>query len=222
MTEELEARLKRMSRFNQVRGNKKYTKHKVYNDKIYVHNDLMYATDGRIIVYAKNMTDKTDFSFYELQGKTFRYFEAESDEVKDSKKQSREGAVYEQLLSGPVYDFEYDIDFTDIPMPYKLCSSWSSRLEDDLTFDFENNEVIFSLCGGLDSPCGVKASYGDIIKNMKGNIPGDSITISCWFIMEIMKKLKVKKLHISSNYERGYNRCEVGGYIFIFMKDYNK
>ena len=47
MTKELEKRLKIMQRFNQ---NKRF----FYGDKIFVHNDIMYATDGHIFVISSN------------------------------------------------------------------------------------------------------------------------------------------------------------------------
>ena len=72
MTKELEKRLKLMQRFNQVLGDKRstYINTKIYTDKIFVHNDIMYATDGNIFVAAANLTDQKDFSFFKCSSKS--------------------------------------------------------------------------------------------------------------------------------------------------------
>ncbi len=100
MTKELEKRLKLMQHFNQVLGDKRsmYIKKKIYNDKIFVHNDIMYATDANIFVAAANLTDQKDFSFFKCSDKKFEYMDSGTQEVKEDKEVSGDGKTFEKLL----------------------------------------------------------------------------------------------------------------------------
>ena len=98
MTKELEKRLKLMQCFNQVLGDKRYTRAKFYNDKIYVHNDIMYATDAHIFVAAANLTDQKDFSFFKCGSKKFEYLDSSDKEVKKDKEATGDVKTFEKLL----------------------------------------------------------------------------------------------------------------------------
>ena len=220
MTKELEKRLKLMQHFNQVMGDKRsfYIKKKIYNDKIFVHNDIMYATDGNIFVAASNLTDQKDFSFFKCDGKKFEYLDSSDKEVKEDKEATGNGKTYEKLLQ-PLNctSVSFDIDFEGYTLPVKLCSSWSRRFEDTMTVNFQTEEAIIDFCRGFDAVGGVTGTYGDIIKNISGTIPENPIHFSFWHIMEIMKQCKVNKIHIESYTEKQRNICKVGDYTFVFM-----
>ena len=219
MTKELEERLKLMQCFNQVKGNKRamYIK-KIYNDKIFVHNNVMYATDGNIFVAASNLTDQKDFSFFKCDDKKFEYMDSSDKEVKEVKVASGDGKTYEKLLQ-PLNcaSVSFDIDFEGYPLPVKLCSSWNRRFEDTMTVNFQTEEAIIDFCGGLEAVGGVTGTYGDIIKNVSGTIPENPVHFAFWHIMEIMKKCKVNKVHIESYPDVHRNTCKVGDYTFVFI-----
>lgn len=211
MTEELEKRLKIMQRFNQKRS--KRDKERLYYGKIFVHNDIMYATDGHIFVVASNLTDYKDFSFFKCKNKKFEYMDSSTQEVKEVK---RKGEALERILQQFNSSVSFDIDFEGYSLPTKLCSSWSKRLEDRIVINLQTEEVIIDFCGGAEADRGVTGTYGDIIKNISGTIPGKPIQFELWHIMEIMKQCKVKKIHIESDANKHHNMCKVGDYTFIF------
>ena len=209
MTEELEKRLKLMQRFNQ---NKRF-----YCDKIFVHNDIMYATDGHIFVVSSNLTDYSNFSFFKCNNKKFEYIDSSIQEVKEIKEITKDGKNLENILQKFNHaSVSFDIDFEDCPLPTKLCSSWSSRIADTMTINLQTEEVIIDFCGGLESPGGVTANCEDIIKNVSGELPENPIHFAFWHIMEIMKQCKVNKIHIESNTDKHINMCKVKDYTFIF------
>lgn len=217
MTKELEKRLRLMQHFNQVKGSKSYTQKRIYNDKIFVHNDIMYATDGHIFVAAANLTDRKDFSFFKSDSKKFEYMDSSTQEVKEDKEATGDGKTFEKLLQQFNYTtVSFDIDFEGYPLPVKLCSSWSLRHRDALTVNFQTEEAIIDFCGGVEVPGGVTGTYGDIIKNISGTIPENPIHFAFWHIMEIMKQCKVNKVHIESYPDRHHNTCKVGDYTFLF------
>ena len=218
MTKELEKRLRLMQHFNQVKGDKRsYIRKFIYNDKIFVHNDIMYATDGHIFVAAANLTDQKDFSFFKCGNKKFEYMDSSDKEVKEDKEASGDGKTYEKLLQ-PLNcaSVSFDIDFEGYTLPVKLCSSWSRRFEDTLTVNFQTEEAIIDFCGGIEAVGGVTGTYGDIIKNVSGTIPENPVHFAFWHIMEIMKQCKVNKIHIESYTDRHINTCKVGDYTFVF------
>ena len=218
MTKELEKRLKLMQRFNQVLGDKRYTRAKIYNDKIFVHNDIMYATDAHIFVAAANLTDQKDFSFFKCSSKKFDYLDSSDKEVKEDKEASGDGKTFEKLLQ-PLNcsSVSFDLDFEGYPLPVKLCSSWSSRHRDTMTVNFQTEEAVIDFGRGLEADGGVTGTYGDIIKNISGTVPENPIRFAFWHIMEIMKQCKVKKIHIESYPDVHRNTCKVGDYTFVFM-----
>ena len=221
MTKELEERLKLMQRFNQVLGDKRYTRAKIYNDKIFVHNNVMYATDAHIFVAAANLTDQKDFSFFKCSSKKFEYLDSSDKEVKEVKEATGDGKTFEKLLQQFNYtSVSFDIDFEGYTLPVKLCSSWSNRRKDTMTVNFQTEEAIIDFCGGLEATGGVTGTYGDIIKNVSGTVPENPMKFAFWHIMEIMKQCKVNKVHIESYPDRHHNTCKVGDYTFLFT-DFN-
>ena len=217
MTKELEERLKLMQHFNQVCGDKRYRPKKIYNDKVFVHNGIMYATDACIFVAAVNLTDQKDFSFFKC-GNKFEYMDSSTQEVKEDKEASGDGETLEKVLQQFNYtSVSFDIDFEGYPLPVKLCSRWSKRYRDTMTVNFQTEEAVIYFCGGAEVYGGVTGTYGDIIKNISGTIPENPIHFSFWHIMEIMKQCKVNKVHIESYTEKRFNTCKVGDYTFVFM-----
>ena len=218
MTKELEERLKLMQRFNQVMGDKRsYTQTRIYHDKIFVHNDIMYATDGYIFVAAANLTDRKDFSFFKCSNNKFEYLDSGDKEVKEVKEATGDGKTFEKLLQPlSCASVSFDIDFEGYTLPVKLCSSWNKRYKDTLTVNFQTEEAIIDFCGGLEAVGGVTGTYGDIIKNVSGTIPENPVPFAFWHIMEIMKQCKVNKLHIESYTDMRRSTCKVGDYTFVF------
>ena len=215
MTEELEKRLKLMQRFNQKRS--KQVRIFFYYDKIFVHNNIMYSTDGHIFVVSSNLTDYKDFSFFKCNNKKFEYMDSSIQEVKEVSKLSKDGKFLEDVLQKFDYtSVSFDIDFEGYPLPAKLCSSWSARFKDSITINLQTKEAIIDFCGGLESPGGVTANYGDIIKNVSGKLPEKPIQFELWHIMEIMKQCKVNKIHIESKTDKHINMCKGKDYTFIF------
>ena len=210
MTKELEKRLKIMQRFNQ---NERF----FYGDKIFVHNNIMYATDGHIFVVSSNLTDFKDFSFFKCNNKKFEYMDSGIQEVKEIEEATKDGKTLENALQKFNHtSVSFDADFGDSLFSSKLCSSWSSRIADTIAINLQTEEAIIDFCGGLDSPGGVTANYGDIIKNVSGELPKKPIRFSLWHIMEIMKQCKVKKIHIESDTYKHLYMCKVKDYTFIF------
>ena len=219
MTKELEKRLKLMQRFNQILSDKSsmYAKKKFFNDKIFVHNNIMYATDGYIFVVSSNLIGCKDFSFFKCNNKKFEYMDSSNKEVKEDKETTKDGKNLENILQKFGYaSVSFDIDFEGCTLPVKLCSSWSKRHRDKIAINLQTEEAIIDFCGGLESPDGVTANYGDIIKNVSGELPKKPVRFELWHIMEIMKQCKVKKIHIESNTDKHHNMCKVKDYTFIF------
>ena len=207
MTKELEKRLKIMQRFNQ---NKRF----FYGDKIFVHNDIMYATDGHIFVVSSNLIDCKDFSFFKCNNKKFEYMDSSIQEVKEIKETTKDMKILENVLQKfDCASVSFDIDFEDSPLPTKLCNK---RHRDTITINLQTEEATIDFCGGLKSPGGVTANYEDIVKNVSGELPKNPVRFELWHIMEIMKQCKVKKIHIESNTDKHINMCKVKDYTFIF------
>ena len=216
MTKELEKRLKLMQLFNQKKS--RWGVKMLFNDKIFVHNDIMYATDGNIFVAAANLTDQKDFSFFKCSSKKFEYLGSSDKEVKEDKEATGDGKTFEKLLEPLNCSFvSFDLDFEGYTLPVKLCSSWSRRFEDTMTVNFQTEEAIIDFCRGVEAVGGVTGTYGDIIKNISGTVPENPIHFAFWHIMEIMKQCKVKKIHIESYLDVHRNTCKVGDYTFVFM-----
>ena len=216
MTKELEKRLELMQCFNQKRS--KNGLRFFYYDKIFVHNNIMYATDGHIIIVSSNLTDYKDFSFFKCERKKFEYMDSSTQEVKENKEKTKDGEILENILQYFNYtSVSFDIDFEGYTLPTKLCSSWSRRFEDTMTINLQTKEAIIDFCRGFDSPGGVTANYEDIIKNVSGELPKEPIKFEFWHIMKIMKQCKVNKIHIESNTNKHCNMCKVKDYTFIFI-----
>ena len=216
MTKELEKRLKIMERFNHKRS--KQTEERLYYGKIFVHNDIMYATEGHIFVVSSNLTDCKDFSFFKCNNKKFEYMDSSIQEVKEIEEATKDGKILENVLQKfNQASVSFDVDFGDSLFSSKLCSSWSKRHRDTIAINLQTEEAIIDFCRGLESPGGVTANYEDIIKNVSGELPKNPIRFELWHIMEIMKQCKVKKIHILSDTDKHINMCKVKDYTFIFM-----
>ena len=137
--------------------------------------------------------------------------------VKEVSKLSKDGEILENVLQKFNHtSVSFDVDFGDSLFSSKLYSSWSKRHRDTIAINLQTEEAIIDFCGGLESPSGVTANYGDIIKNVSGELPKKPIRFDLWHIMEIMKQCKVKKIHIESNTDKHINMCKVKDYTFMF------
>ena len=217
MTKELEKRLKLMRRFNQALGSNK----SIYNDKVFVHDSIMYATDGFIFVVAANLTDRKDFSFFRCSSRKFEYLDSSFLEVQEIRAGLRDGEKLEKVLQ-PLNcaSVSFDIDFEGCPLPAKLRSSWSKRWEDELTVNFQTEEVVIDFRGGTEEGEVVTGTYGGIIKNVSGTIPESPLKFAFWHFMEIMKQCKVNRVHIESYPDRNASTCKVGDYTFFLYTYY--
>ena len=217
MTKELEKRLKLMRHFNQVLGSNK----SIYNDKVFVHDSIMYATDGFIFVVAANLTDRKDFSFFRCNSKLFEYLDASFPVVQEIRADLRDGEKLEKVLQ-PLNcaSVSFDIDFEGYSMPAKLCSGWSKRRVDKIKINLQAEEAVIDFRGGAEEDEGVTGTYGDIIKNVSGTIPESPLKFDLWHFMEIMKQCKVKKLRVESYPDRNVSTCKVGDYTFFLYTYY--
>ena len=217
MTKELEKRLKLMRHFNQALGSNK----SIYNDKVFVHDSFMYATDGHILVAAPNLTDRKDFSFFRCSGRKFEYLDSSVQEVKENGEALRNGEALERILQ-PLNcaSVSFDIDFEGYSMPAKLCSEWRTRRVDKIKINLQTGEAVIDFRGGAEEGEGVTGTYGDIIKNVSGTIPESPLKFDLWHFMEIMKQCKVKKLRVESYPDRNVSTCKVGDYTFFLYTYY--
>ena len=217
MTKELEKRLKLMRHFNQALGSNK----SIYNDKVFVRDSIMYATDGFIFVVAANLTDRKDFSFFRCSSKLFEYLDSSFPVVQEIRADLRDGEKLEKVLQ-PLNcaSVSFDIDFEGYSMPAKLCSSWSKRRVDKIKINLKTEEAVIDFCGGAEEHGGVTGTYGDIIKNVSGTIPESPLKFDLWHFMEIMKQCKVKKLRVESYPDRNVSTCKVGDYTFFLYTYY--
>ena len=212
MDKQLEKRLKVLRWFNQNRGSKTF----IFNDKIFVHNDIMYSTDGQIFCWSENLTDIKDFCFF--KSKKFVFCSPEVQEVKDDNKVLQSGDKLERIIKQFTYNpLEFDIDFSVHPLPLKLQDKWKNRYHNDsILLDFETAEATVNFCGGVDKTGGVTGIYGDIIKNITGE-KTDKIEFPMWYILKIMDILKVKNIHFKYDPDRSRLSFKVGNYNFITL-----
>ena len=207
MDKQLEKSLKVLSWFNRPRRSKT----SVFDDKIFVHNDLMYATDGKIFCWTENQTGIKDFCFF--KGKKFEFYDPKAREVKEA---LQSGDNLERIIKlSNCYPLEFDVDFSDYPLPFthKLMGKWRNRYNNSLFLDFETAEAIFKFCSGEDKHGGVTEIYGDIVKNITGT-KTDKIGFPMCYL-KVMDVLKVKKIHFKFYPERRLLSFKIGNYNFL-------
>ena len=207
---QLEKSLKVLSWFNRPRRSKTL----IFDDKIFVHNDLMYATYGKIFCWTKNQTGIKDFCFF--KGKKFEFYDPKAREVREVKEALRSVDNLERIIKMfNYYPLEFDVDFSDYPLPFthKLMGNWKNRYDNSLFLDFETAEATFKFCGGEDKPGGVTGIYGDIVKNLTGT-KTDKIGFPM-FYLKVMDVLKVKKIHFKFYPERRHLSFKIGNYNFL-------
>ena len=211
MTKQETKVLKTLSFFN-----KSFThRESIFNDKIFVHNDIMYATDGRIFCWTKNVTEHKDFSFY--KGKKFDYLSHEVQEVKEDAEALNDGEKLEKIIQQFNYfPFTFELDFSDYPLPVKLTDSFNERYfyNNTLSLDFNSEEATFYFHGGADEEGGVTSIYGDIIKNVSGE-KVDKIELPIWYVIKVMELTKVKTIHFKCYPERNHISFTAGDYNFL-------
>lgn len=207
MTKELKETFKVMGNF--CRKSRDENDRPFYN-RIFVHNDIMYATDGYIMVITDNITDNKDFSYYDA--KTLNYEGMDS----DTRVNTNEGKVFEKIIECYAdFPVEFDIDFDDIPLPVKLQGTFKDRYSEEVTIDLSSKEAKFDFEGGMDNTdlCGITATYGDIIKNIE-SAEDVTVKMAIWHVLKVMQVCKVKKIHYLCNAERKYCKFVVGKYTF--------
>lgn len=204
MTKELKETFKVMGNF--CRKSRNENDRPFYN-RIFVHNDIMYATDGYIMCLTDNITDKKDFSYYDA--KTLNCEGMDS----DTRVNTNEGKVFEKIIESYAdFPVEFDIDFDDIPLPVKLQGTFKDRYSEEVTIDLDSKEAKFDFEGGMDND-GVTATYGDIIKNVE-SAENVTVKMAVWHVLKVMQVCKVKKIHYLCNVERKYCKFVVGKYTF--------
>lgn len=213
MTKELEKTLKILSNYN-----KKYNDNpNIYCNRIFVHDDLIYATDGRIFVYTKNPTEIKDFSWFD--GNKFTFIPSTSGtEASRVREYLKNGQVMEKIITMFNYsNLEFDLDFTDYILPLKCMDSVKNRyFNNDLTLNFETMETTLDFCGGWTKDGGVTYTYEDVLKNVTGE-KYLILFMPIYYIMKTMQILKVKKIHIKCYLERRHMMFSAGEYNFIAM-----
>ena len=223
MTKELKAKLNALSCFNKKLDKRSVAK--LPQEKIFLHNSRMYSTDGYIMAVTDNVTGAEEFSYYKTDKKDFVYFAPDSQEVRETAEQTKEGRFLDRVIEQ--YDFfnlSFDLDFTDIPNPYRLMSLAPSNryIENTVYIDVEKNEILFKFNGGLDNDTageGVEATYGDLVKNVKSDvkiITGDELKIKlpAWYIIEMLRKSKSDVLHFDVYTERKHATIKAGNFTF--------
>ena len=211
---ELTAKLKVLARFSQNFSKDKRNPYYYYFNRVFVHNDIMYATNGHIFCYTKNITDNKDFSFW--YGKELAYLDKNDKSVQEVSEKLADGETLEKIIG--VFNhsnLSFDIDLTDFILPVKLCVSWSYRYTERCIIDTENQELIFNFSGGKDELGGVTATYEEVITG----VTGDKVkfTLPIWYVLEIMRATKTKKLHFECYTDRGHVTCKVNEYTFLMM-----
>ena len=210
---ELQTKLKVLSFFNQDWQKLKRTL--PYFGRIFVHDDIMYATDGHIFCCTKNISDKRAFSFY--KGRELKYLGEDEKEVKELVEKLEGGTKLERIIENFNYfDLHFDIDLSDFPLPVKLQASWSRRYDGErVTIDVENKELIFDFDGGMYEDGGVTATYSEVITGVEGK--EIKIRLASWYILKVMQLTKTKKLHFDVFTERNHITCTAGDYTFLMI-----
>lgn len=215
MTDELKETFKVMGNFCKK---SKEDADRPYYGKIFVHNDIMYATDGHIMVFTDNITDKKDFSYF--NAKTLKYEGMD----KDIRVQTNEGKILERITeSFTDFPVRFDIDFDGIPLPVKLQGTFQNRYSEEVRIDLDSKEATFDFEGGMNNTdnCGITATYGDIVKNIEKDIRVfTDVKMAIWHVLKVMQVCKVKKIHYLCNVERKYCKFVVEKYTFyITLRD---
>lgn len=200
MTKELKETFKVMGNFC------KDTK-ELFQNKIFVLNDIMLATDGHIMCLADNITDTKDFSYF--NAKTLNYEGMDN----NTRVATKESKVFTKFIENCVdFPVEFDIDFDNIPLPVKLQGTFKDRYSEEVTVDLDSEEAKFDFEGGIAND-GVTTIYGDSIKNVK-SAEGVKVKMVVWHVLKVMQVCKVKKIHYLCNAERKYCKFVVGKFTF--------
>lgn len=200
MTKELKETFKVMGNF--CKGTKE-----LFQNKIFVLNDIMLATDGRIMCLADNITDTKDFSYF--NAKTLNYEGMDN----NTRVATKESKVFTEFIKNCVdFPVEFDIDFDNIPLPVKLQGTFKYRYLEEVTVDLDSEEAKFDFEGGIAND-GVTAIYGDIIKNVK-SAEGVKVKMVVWHVLKVMQVCKVKKIHYLCNAKRKYCKFVAGKFTF--------
>lgn len=181
----------------------------LFKNRIFVHNDIMLATDGHIMCITDNITDTKDFSYYDVKTLNCKGMD------NDTRVETNKGKVFSKIIECYAdFPIEFDIDFDDIPLPVKLQGTFKDRYSEEVTIDLDSKEAKFDFDfeGGIAND-GATATYGDIIKNVK-SAEGVVVKMLVWHVLKVMQVCKVKKIHYLCNAERKYCKFVVGKYTF--------
>lgn len=212
MTKELEKTLKFLSKVSKKGKN---VAEKLYHNRIFVHNDIMYATEGHMMAVCKNLTETKDFAYFE--GKNFDFVKVENLEKSKFFSNLDKRIFFEKIFDRYTdFDLTFTLDFAGYKIPYSLQSCHTERSKDKLIVDFVNNEVTFDFLEGAEKD-GVTAIYSEALKDVKAEKEADKITLMTWNILDFMKETKSTEVTIQVNTERRYCKMEVGKYTCYFM-----
>lgn len=214
--------VKILSRFAACPGKKTPQTQKDFMYKVFCNDGKIFSTDGKIFAYSDH--DCADFYFYEVDGKIPKLFNSASpgkhyetirEEFDSGRRLSR---IIETMVDT---DFEFTIDFSDVPLPVKLLSGKAEKYMDIMTLDFEKNDVRIDFNGGVEND-NVTANYGDILTDVSELAEVQKLTeefrLSARHVFEIMRVTKEKTLRIRCNLDRKYCLCDVSSLHFIFMR----
>ena len=195
--------LKILSRFN----NKIESFQKVYYDLVIWKDDLMMSSDGRILAFCKTENNTEGITYYNTHDGV------EKIDVGDIHER------YEKLMSiFNDFDLFFTFDFSDFILPTKLCSCWKNRYSgEDVELNLEHNEVAFEFDKGWENG-GVTATYVDVLKNIDGVIFNFKLPI--WYIINIIKYTKNKKLQFSVNTTNGNVMIETQDDVSLISQDW--
>lgn len=220
VTKELEKILKILDRYNK----QQYSNTRVYNDKIFIHDGLIYSTDGRIFCYTENKTEQKDFSWFN-KNKTVFSLEENKQKIKETKEGTKEGNILEKIIKNfDFFDCKYTLDFSGYDLPYSVMSGFKKRYNDRITIDFDKMEIsiennFFNSDYSLEEKDWASITYGDVLTVIDKDTKEDVISFPAWFLLLPLKQLKEKKVSIESNTQKKYNRFSIGDFHFIFMMD---
>ena len=220
MDKELEKTLKYMSKYSKKDG-RRGTVH-VYTDKVFIEDNVIYATDGKIMITSENTSGIKDFAIYRdaklhnSEDSLTRQTWTEIERLYCGQKIS----VFRKLMLKYAENkntLSFDIDFSDSILPVVLQCSNARRYDsyDRARIDFTTSEVVFTFDGGKDEDGGVTAFYGDVIKNVKGT--EEDILLNAYFLIEILKVTKEHKAHFEYCSDNRNLTVTSGKYTFYWM-----
>ena len=211
----LEKKLKVLERFCKLR--EKGGKAHIFTGKVFAHGSLLCATDGKIFAWTDGGLEGVPFSWFEA-GKGFEWKGPENREVKETAGALRGGEKLEGITVKYDYKGGFVLDFNGIEPPSYLMPSWERRWEVPLELDVkERGEAQFEFDGGAMADGGVSAAYDNTVVRVWGEVP-PVLRLKAWFVLEIMKRTKERRLsfRLAAEGSQWVCECSAGPWKFIF------